>query len=137
MASIEPTGSRRPTRLAVGADLAELQRFTDAALAHLALGDLLRVLLDRVTEILDADTAAILLLDDDGRVLRARAAKGIEEEVEQDVRIPVGKGFAGRVAANGSRSPSPTSTTPTSSTRSCARRGSAPYSACRCSSRDA
>ena len=46
-----------------------------------------------------ADTAAILLLDEDGDVLRARAAKGIEEEVEQGVRIPVGKGFAGRIAA--------------------------------------
>ena len=29
----------------------------------------------------------------------ARAAKGIEEEVEQGVRIPVGRGFAGRIAA--------------------------------------
>jgi putative methionine-R-sulfoxide reductase with GAF domain len=29
----------------------------------------------------------------------ARAAVGIEEEVEQGVRIPVGGGFAGRVAA--------------------------------------
>ena len=35
-----------------------------------------------------ADTAAILLLEQAGRVLRARAAKGIEEEVEQGVRIP-------------------------------------------------
>jgi serine phosphatase RsbU (regulator of sigma subunit)/anti-sigma regulatory factor (Ser/Thr protein kinase) len=32
-------------------------------------------------------------------VLAARAAKGLEEEVEQGVRIPVGRGFAGRVAA--------------------------------------
>jgi signal transduction histidine kinase len=31
--------------------------------------------------------------------LVARAAVGIEEEVEQGVRIPVGRGFAGRVAA--------------------------------------
>jgi signal transduction histidine kinase len=33
--------------------------------------------------------------------LVARAAVGIEEEVEQGVRIPVGGGFAGRVAAGG------------------------------------
>ena len=32
-------------------------------------------------------------------MLAARAAKGLEEEVEQGVRIPVGRGFAGRVAA--------------------------------------
>ena len=31
--------------------------------------------------------------------LVAQAAKGIEEEVEQGVRIPVGRGFAGRIAA--------------------------------------
>ena len=34
-----------------------------------------------------------------GEELVARAAVGIEEEVEQGVRIPVGRGFAGRVAA--------------------------------------
>jgi GAF domain-containing protein/anti-sigma regulatory factor (Ser/Thr protein kinase) len=76
-----------------------LQRVTDTALAHLTERDLLTELLLRVTEVLRADTAAILLLDEEGKVLRARAAKGIEEEVEQGVEIPVGKGFAGRVVA--------------------------------------
>jgi serine phosphatase RsbU (regulator of sigma subunit)/anti-sigma regulatory factor (Ser/Thr protein kinase)/putative methionine-R-sulfoxide reductase with GAF domain len=77
----------------------DIQRFTEAALAHLAIDDLLAELLNRVTEILRSDTAAFLLLEPDGKVLRARAAKGIEEEVEQGVRIPVARGFAGRVAA--------------------------------------
>jgi anti-sigma regulatory factor (Ser/Thr protein kinase) len=76
-----------------------LQRVTDAALASLSEEQLLRELLLRITEILHCDTAAILLLDDTGTMLHARAAKGIEEEVEQGVKIPVGKGFAGRVAA--------------------------------------
>jgi serine phosphatase RsbU (regulator of sigma subunit)/anti-sigma regulatory factor (Ser/Thr protein kinase)/putative methionine-R-sulfoxide reductase with GAF domain len=87
----EPSSSTR--------ELAELQRFTDAALAHLAMGELLTELLDRITEILQADTAAILLLDEAGEAVRATAAKGIEEEVEKGVRIPLGKGFAGRIAA--------------------------------------
>jgi anti-sigma regulatory factor (Ser/Thr protein kinase) len=39
------------------------------------------------------------MLEPSGDFLRARAAKGIEEEVEQGVTIPVGGGFAGRVAA--------------------------------------
>jgi len=77
-----------------------LQRVTDAALAYLPADELLVELLERITEILHVDTAAILLLEPSGEVLRARAAKGIEEEVEQGVRIPVGKGFAGRVAAS-------------------------------------
>jgi GAF domain-containing protein/anti-sigma regulatory factor (Ser/Thr protein kinase) len=78
--------------------LQALQQVTDAALAYLSEDDLLTELLRRITEILDTDTAAILLLDEDTNELHARAAKGIEEEVEQGVRIPVGRGFAGRVA---------------------------------------
>ena len=76
-----------------------VQSVTDAALSYLSLNDLLTELLNRMTAILDADTAAFLLLDDAGEMLVARAAKGIEEEVEQGVQIPVGKGFAGRIAA--------------------------------------
>jgi len=72
---------------------------TDAALSHLGADDLLTTLLSRVREILDADTAAVLLLDNSGRQLIAAAASGLEEEVSQGVRIPVGQGFAGRIAA--------------------------------------
>ncbi len=42
----------------------------------------------------------MLLLDRETNELVARAAVGLEEEVEQGVRIPVGRGFAGRVAAD-------------------------------------
>jgi signal transduction histidine kinase len=79
--------------------LLKLQRVTDAALAHLSLEDLFDELLDRVKEILGADTCAVLLLDERTNELVARAAKGIEEEVERGTRIPVGGGFAGRIAA--------------------------------------
>jgi GAF domain-containing protein len=61
---------------------------------------LLTVLLPRIRSILTADTCAVLLLDEQAQELVARAAVGIEEEVEQGVRIPVGRGFAGRVAAD-------------------------------------
>lgn len=79
--------------------LTSLQRLTDAALAYLPEEELLAELLERVSEILRSDTAAILLLGPDRSHLHARAAKGIEEEVERGVTIPVGKGFAGRIAA--------------------------------------
>ena len=79
--------------------LERVQRVSDTALSHLSVDDLLDELLLRVREILDADTAAVLLLDESRNELVARAAKGIEEEVERGVRIPVGKGFAGRIAA--------------------------------------
>jgi sigma-B regulation protein RsbU (phosphoserine phosphatase) len=80
-------------------DLRDIRAVTDAALSHLSAGDLLATLLGRVREILDADTAAVLLLDNSGRQLIATAASGLEEEVSQGVRIPVGQGFAGRIAA--------------------------------------
>ena len=79
--------------------LRRLTLVADAALAHLSLDDLFDELLDRVRDILSADTCAVLLLDETTKDLVARAAKGIEEEVEQGVRIPLGKGFAGRIAA--------------------------------------
>jgi len=76
-----------------------LQSVTDAALAHLRLDQLLQALLERTRVILEVDTCAILLLDEETNELVARAALGIEEEVEKGVRIPVGGGFAGRIAA--------------------------------------
>ncbi len=79
--------------------LRKLQEVTDVALTHLSSAELLDELVIRVREILEADTCAILLLDETRGELVARAAAGLEEEVEAGVRIPVGKGFAGRLAA--------------------------------------
>jgi signal transduction histidine kinase len=79
--------------------LVRLQAVTDVALAHLELDELLAELLQRITAMLETDTCAILLHDEESHELVARAAVGIEEEVEQGVRIPVGRGFAGRIAA--------------------------------------
>ena len=79
-----------------------LRRFeavTDAALAHLDAADLLDELLERVRDLLGVDTAAILLMDQHAQQLVATAAKGLEDEVRRGVRISVGRGFAGRVAA--------------------------------------
>jgi serine phosphatase RsbU (regulator of sigma subunit)/anti-sigma regulatory factor (Ser/Thr protein kinase) len=96
------TAPSRPT--ADGAQTAaqrlhHIQTLTDAALAHLSFDELLDQLLERIREVLQTDTAAILLLDEHSAELVATAAKGIEEEVIQGTRIPLGKGFAGRIAA--------------------------------------
>jgi len=77
----------------------QVQTVTDGALAHLAMDELLSELLNRVREAMKVDTVAILLLESDGDQLVAWAAKGLEQEVEMGVRIPVGQGFAGKVAA--------------------------------------
>lgn len=85
--------------LAPSGRLRALQRLSDPELSELRLEEFLDELLVRVRDALEVDTVAILLLDEAGRTLEARAAKGIEEEVEQGVRIPLGQGFAGRIAA--------------------------------------
>jgi phosphoserine phosphatase RsbU/P len=71
----------------------------DMALGYTDLRELLDDVLERVTRVLQADTAAVLLMDASGKDLVARAARGIEEEVRQGVRVRIGEGFAGRVAS--------------------------------------
>src|SRR5579859_7337617 len=93
--ALEPTS----TLIAPSEQVRNLYRLSDPALSELGLEDLLQELLGRVRDILSVDTVAILLLDPETNQLVARAAKGIEEEVEQGVRIPLGVGFAGRIAA--------------------------------------
>ncbi len=80
--------------------LKDIEAVTDAALSRLDGKSLLEELLERVKAVLDADTAAVLLLDRVAGQLVATAASGIEEEVAQGVRVPVGAGFAGRIAAS-------------------------------------
>jgi putative methionine-R-sulfoxide reductase with GAF domain len=80
------------------ARLEKLEALTDTALTRLDVDEFLTELLARVRDMLDVDTAAVLLLDANSEELVARAASGIEEEVRQGVRVPLGAGFAGRVA---------------------------------------
>jgi PAS domain S-box-containing protein len=75
-----------------------IQTISDTALAHLSLEDLLPHLLDRLRDILNVDTVSVLLIEGDNLV--ARASRGLEEEVEQGGRIPLGQGLAGRIAAD-------------------------------------
>lgn len=79
--------------------LEQIQEITESALAYMSLEELLSELLERIRTGLAADTAAVLLLDEERGVLVARAARGLEEEVRQGVQIPLARGFAGRVAA--------------------------------------
>jgi anti-sigma regulatory factor (Ser/Thr protein kinase) len=67
--------------------------------AGYTVDDLLPEVLDQVLALMEADTAAVLLLDPSGRFLVATAARGLEAEVRQGARVAVGTGFAGRVAA--------------------------------------
>ena len=79
--------------------LRRVQSIVDVALGRLALDDMMRELLERIRGVLGVERAVVLLLDEEENVLVVRAAKGFESEVEQRVRVPIGSGLAGRVAA--------------------------------------
>lgn len=94
--------------------LRDLASLTDLSLAPMSMQELLEELLERVRTVVQADTAVVLLLEERSQQLVARAARGLEEEVRQGVRVPLGEGFAGTVRPTGSRSSLPVSMTPRS-----------------------
>ncbi len=96
-----PQGSAAPSEPGSGVEdrLRAIEAVTDVTLSRLDVDDLLAELLGRVAGLMGVDTVAVLLLDKASGQLVARAAWGIEEEVRQGVRLPVGHGFAGRIAA--------------------------------------
>jgi signal transduction histidine kinase/putative methionine-R-sulfoxide reductase with GAF domain len=80
--------------------LRKLERVTKAALSHFSLRDLVPSLLEEIRLVLAAETAAILLLDEAGENLVLRVSVGFQdEELNQAVPVPLGKGLAGYVAA--------------------------------------
>ncbi|HEX5480524.1 MAG TPA: GAF domain-containing protein, partial [Dehalococcoidia bacterium] len=81
------------------AQLRSVESITDVALSMLQLRELLHELLGRVIDHLRTDTASVFLLTDDGTELREYTSAGVREQVDEHPLIPVGHGFAGRVAA--------------------------------------
>jgi PAS domain S-box-containing protein len=79
--------------------IGRLQAVTDVALGDLSLDEVLHELLTRVREVVGAEAAAVLLLDERDEVLRVRAAVGLDEALARTAAVPLGRGFAGRVAA--------------------------------------
>ena len=91
--------SARAEAEAMASTVTRLERLTEAALQNLSLEELLNELLDQVSDLLGADTAAILLLDEERDVLVVRAEHNLYGETDSGVTIPVGAGFAGRIVS--------------------------------------
>lgn len=82
-----------------GDRMRRFEAVTDTALAHLDVDDLLAELLERVRQLLEVDCVGVLVLDAAARQLVPTAAIGLDENAWQGVRLPSGKGFAGRIVA--------------------------------------
>jgi GAF domain-containing protein len=57
-------------------------------------------MLEIAISVTGADRGSLMLLDPESRELRVRVAVGIEPELWAKIRVPLGEGIAGRVAAN-------------------------------------
>jgi PAS domain S-box-containing protein len=77
-----------------------LQAITEAALAPRSLDQLLRGVVARIHDVVEADTTLILLPTEDGTHLTLAHAIGLAESGGRDVRVPIGEGLTGRIAAS-------------------------------------
>jgi PAS domain S-box-containing protein len=82
-------------------ELRAIGRITDVAIGRSTYDEMLQELLARLSEELGVDEASVLLLDDASNELVMSATHGPLDERELAVRIPLGVGVAGRVAASG------------------------------------
>ena len=81
--------------------LRAIDTITDSALVHLGLDDLLHELLARLRRVLDADSAGVQLVDADSKTLYTRAVDGFRYQDFRSIRVHLGKGMSGRIAAEG------------------------------------
>jgi PAS domain S-box-containing protein len=80
-------------------ELRRLGRVVDIPLAQRTYEELLTELLRRLRTELNADAAAVYLLDEDRRALTLRAIDSLSVDLEKDLAIPIGRGIVGEVAA--------------------------------------
>lgn len=78
-----------------------LQSITEAALAPRSLDQLLRGVVERIHDVVEADTTVILLPTEDGTHLTLAHAVGLAAGAGRDLRVPIGEGLTGRIAASG------------------------------------
>jgi phosphoserine phosphatase RsbU/P len=81
--------------------MSHLEAITAAGLASHRMEDLLPALLHAIATAVGSERAVILLRDDDEDVLVGRAAIGISDDVLRSIRVPIGTGVAGTIAATG------------------------------------
>jgi diguanylate cyclase (GGDEF)-like protein len=67
----------------------------------LDLEEILSLIMNKISQVAEADNWSLLLLDAERRELHFEVVVGIDKELIEDIRIPLGKGIAGEVAQNG------------------------------------
>ena len=81
--------------------LEALTRAQNAINSALDLDTLLETILRTVRDVFNLKACAVILMEDDHRTLRIRAAVGYDEQIVQHWRGTCGEGISGKVAADG------------------------------------
>jgi serine phosphatase RsbU (regulator of sigma subunit) len=81
--------------------MTSLEAISMAGISHLRLDDVLREVLAATAAAAGSDRAVLLLREERTGDLVARAAYGLDEDVRRGVRVPIGAGVSGRIAAEG------------------------------------
>ena len=82
------------------AEMRYLQSIAETALSSRSTEELIPALLAGLRAALKSDTATMLLADEDGQYLTPVASDGLEAELGGEIRVPVGRGVAGRIAVS-------------------------------------
>jgi len=80
--------------------LMAFREIVDAVRLTIDRKELLSVILKLATESTRAERGSIMLLNEE-KTLRVEIAKGMDEEVVRKIRVPIGEGISGKVAATG------------------------------------
>ncbi|HEX3178573.1 MAG TPA: GAF domain-containing protein [Methylomirabilota bacterium] len=92
--------ARAEVEAAVGM-VQRLWSITEAALTHRSLDELVKTILERIRDVVEADTTVILLPTDDGAHLAVAGAIGLEPDLTVALRVPINGDLTGRIAAGG------------------------------------
>ena len=78
-----------------------VHKISKAMSARLSLDEVLRLIIDLATSVLDAKYASLMLIEEETNELTIRVSNGLTPEIMKKVRIKVGSGIAGTVAYEG------------------------------------
>lgn len=82
-------------------ELSRMKQLSEVLMTRQDLKSALDVALQMATEVVGADTASIMLIDEETQELMIVAAKGLRDDVLRETRIKIGEGLAGLVAQEG------------------------------------
>jgi len=78
-----------------------VHQISKAMSARLSLDEVLGMIIDLATKVLDAKYASLMLIDEETNDLSVKVSNGLSPEIMKKVRIKVGQGIAGTVAYEG------------------------------------